>query len=119
LSTIYFPFAASFYFPWGADFLIFSKFGLDTILILVTLSHHTSLAIFSFALSPVIQAVSRGQLWQQAKKVSSEKPCRPRGIILLGLTPRVTSLAVKFIMTGRKTHQADEGTMRHDVGIKI
>jgi hypothetical protein len=46
----------AFYFPWGANSLIFSKFGLGTILSLVTLSHHTSLPISSLELTPVIQA---------------------------------------------------------------
>jgi hypothetical protein len=62
-------FVLSMIFPMGCKFTHFSKLDLGTILSLVTLSHHTSLAIFSLAFSPVIQAVSHGQLWQQTRSL--------------------------------------------------
>jgi hypothetical protein len=66
---VYFPFAASFYFPWGADLLIFSKFGLGTILILVTPSHHMSPAISFCAVSRHSGCISWSAVAEQAKNL--------------------------------------------------
>jgi hypothetical protein len=60
------------YFQWSANFFTFSRWCWLWVLVrscIVTLTHPTSLAILSPALSPILQAVSRGQLWQSARSL--------------------------------------------------